>query len=65
MAEKCAFGTNYVTSYQFPQIYFPGLSHHVLILKKTRFGGVKTVFIGRPKKDNLVESFVDIADISC
>ncbi len=57
MAEKRAFGTNYATSYQFPQIYFSGLSHYVLILKKTHFRGVKAVFIGRPKKNNCLWNF--------
>jgi hypothetical protein len=56
---------NYVNSDQFYQIYFSGLSYYVLILEKTRFGGVKAVIIGCSKKDNLMESFVDIAYKSC
>jgi len=58
-------GMNYVDSGQFYQIYFSGLPNHIFILGKLRFKGVKAVFIGCPKKGNLMESFVDIAYKSC
>ena len=65
MAEKRAFGTNYATSYQFPQIYFSGLSHHVLILKKRILEVLKPFLLGVLKRIIACGTFVDIAAKSC